>query len=482
MTTTIHPTTPKNKSRKLLFSCLLFCCFSTAWAQIKIGDNPTTVDPHTVFEAESTNKGVLFPRMSTTQRDAAFTGDQPIGLLIYNTTSQSLEVYSTSGWRSVTAVNSDDNNDNGGGLALSLDGIVLHVGDSSIDLSSLAGSPSQQTTVVLNGDQLQIGDNSIDLSVYTNTDSQTLSIDGQTLSISGGNSVTLPSSGGGGAPNQSLALAGNNLTISGGNTVVLPTVTNTDSQTLTANLNTNSLTLSISGGNSQTIDLSTISSVEDQQLTASALSANNTLTLAISEGNTVTLDLSSLQTAAGTAANNSLRWDGSAWVENATLVSDGTAQATVTNNFAVGGSTTLTGDTTAQGSTTLQGALVDSTGSAGSSGQILSSTGTATLWIAAGASPIQLQAATYNAGIDDGTILVEPTGATTINLPAITAADNGKKLTIKRANTFANTGDTLVVAAAANIDDNGGNYNLNVDYQGYTFQAFSGAWHIVAIF
>ena len=130
-------------------------------------------------------------------------------------------------------------------------------------------------------------------------------------------------------------------------------------------------------------------------------------------------------------------------VENATLVSDGTAQATVTNNFAVGGSTTLTGDTTAQGSTTLQGALVDSTGSAGSSGQILSSTGTATLWIAAGASPIQLQAATYNAGIDDGTILVEPTGATTINLPAITAADNGKKLTIKRANTFANTATHL---------------------------------------
>ena len=481
MTTTIHATLTKNKRRKLLFSCLLFCCFSTVWAQIKIGDNPATVDPHTVFEAETTNKGVLFPRMSTIQRDAAFTGDQPIGLLIFNTTLNCLEVYTASGWNCTSATNNNDNNNNNGGsLSLSLDGNVLHVGDSSIDLSSFAGTPSQQTTVVLNGDQLQIGTNSIDLSVYSNTDSQTLSINGQTLSISGGNSINLPSSSG--APDQSLALAGNNLTISGGNTVVLPTVTNTDSQTLTANLNTNTLTLSISGGNSQTIDLSTISSVEDQQLTASALSANNTLTLALSEGNTVTLDLSSLQTEAGTAANNTLRWDGSAWVENATLLSDGSVQATVTTNFAVGGSTTLTGDTTAQGSTTLQGALVDSAGNAGSSGQILSSTGTATLWIAAGASPIQLQVATYNAGIDDGTILVEPTGATTINLPAITAADNGKKLTIKRANTFANTGDTLVVAAAANIDDNGGNYNLNVDYQGYTFQAFSGAWHIVAIF
>ena len=475
MTTTIPPKT-KNNIRRLLFSCVLLCSISTAWAQIKVGDNPTAVDPYTVFEAESTNKGVLFPRMSTAQREAAFTGDQPIGLLIYNTTIHCLEVYTASGWQCSSA-----SNNNGGELALSLDGNVLHVGDSSIDLSSLAGSPSQQTSVVLNGDQLQIGDNSIDLSVYTNTDSQTLSINGQTLSISGGNSVILPSSGGGGST-QSLALAGNNLTISGGNTVVLPTVTNTNSQTLTANLNTNSLTLSISGGNSQTIDLSTISSVEDQQLTASALSANNTLTLAISDGNTVTLDLSSLQTAAGTAANNTLRWDGSAWVENATLVSDGAAQATVTTNFAVGGSTTLTGDTTAQGSTTLQGALVDSTGSAGSSGQILSSTGTVTLWIAAGASPIQLQSATYNAGIDDGTILVEPTGATTINLPAITAADNGKKLTIKRANAYAGTGDTLAVAAAANMDDNGGNYNLNVSYQGYTFQAFNSAWHIVARF
>ena len=97
--------------------------------------------------------------------------------------------------------------------------------------------------------------------------------------------------------------------------------------------------------------------------------------------------------------------------------------------------------------------------------------------------PIQLQVATYNAGIDDGTILVKPTGANYHQPSAITVeVDNGKKLTIKRANTFAITGDTLVVAAAANIDDNGGNYNLNVDYQGYTFQAFSGARHIVAIF
>jgi hypothetical protein len=84
----------------------------------------------------------------------------------------------------------------------------------------------------------------------TADDNQTLSVNGNTLAISEGNSVTLP------VPNiekQTLSLSGNTLSISGGNSVTLPT-NNTNNQTLSINGNT----LSISGGNSVAFPSATV--------------------------------------------------------------------------------------------------------------------------------------------------------------------------------------------------------------------------------
>lgn len=75
------------------------------------------------------------------------------------------------------------------------------------------------------------------------TGSQSLSISGSNLSISGGNTVALPT----GTDSQNLSISGSNLSISGGNTVALPT--GTDSQ----NLSISGSTLTISGGNSVTL-------------------------------------------------------------------------------------------------------------------------------------------------------------------------------------------------------------------------------------
>ena len=116
-------------------------------------------------------------------------------------------------------------------------------------------------------------------------DNQTLTLNNRTISISGGNSITLPEDrdtvyndtdikrrltaleGKADRDNQSLSVSGNNLTISGGNTVTLPTATpyndadikrrlgvleskrDNDNQTLSVNGNT----ISLSGGNSVTI-------------------------------------------------------------------------------------------------------------------------------------------------------------------------------------------------------------------------------------
>lgn len=74
-----------------------------------------------------------------------------------------------------------------------------------------------------------------------NASKQTLGISGNTLSISGGNSVTLPST-----PAQTLGISGQTLSISDGNSVTLP---DKDQQTLSVS----GQTLSISGGNSVTM-------------------------------------------------------------------------------------------------------------------------------------------------------------------------------------------------------------------------------------
>ncbi len=52
-------------------------------AQIKFGDNPGTIDPNSLLELESTNGGVLLPRLSVAQRDAMTS--VPAGMFIYNT-------------------------------------------------------------------------------------------------------------------------------------------------------------------------------------------------------------------------------------------------------------------------------------------------------------------------------------------------------------------------------------------------------------
>ena len=69
---------------------------SISYAQLKVGDNPTTINSSAVLEIESTTKGFLPPRMTTTQRNAIAT--PATGLTIYNTTVKCLQWYNGSGW------------------------------------------------------------------------------------------------------------------------------------------------------------------------------------------------------------------------------------------------------------------------------------------------------------------------------------------------------------------------------------------------
>ena len=164
-------------------------------AQLKLGDNAQNVNPNAIFELESTDKGILIPRMTTTDRDAAFTSNVPNGLLIYNTTENCFQSF------------------------LSSDGVWNCIGGGALD------------KLVLNGTVLEIAeDNSVDLASLANTDAQTLTLSRTTLIISGGNSVDLEQFND--YDRQNLTLSSTILEISNGNSVDLVQLSNSAIQAL----------------------------------------------------------------------------------------------------------------------------------------------------------------------------------------------------------------------------------------------------------
>ena len=199
---------------------------------------------------------------------------------------------------------------------------------------------------------------------------------------------------------------------------------------------------------------------------------------------------------AGTVTNTSLRWNGTAWVENQGFQSDGSAttslttelqvgnnatvtgtlevsdnatitgalvvenNATVTGTLAVTGNTTVTGDlvvaanTTASGTltanstTTLNAALVDAEGNPGTAGQVLSSTGTQTNWISISTDSItdtdtdtKIQ---VEEGSDDDTIRIDAAGVEVSAIDSSTFAVQGANFTVK--------GPTSVATQTANTN------------------------------
>lgn len=89
---------------------LAFFSVGSTYAQLspKVGGNPYLIESSAAFEVESTTKGLLYPRMSTIQRDAI--GVAATGLTIYNTTVGCLQWYrgaANGGWFNPCAAGSE---------------------------------------------------------------------------------------------------------------------------------------------------------------------------------------------------------------------------------------------------------------------------------------------------------------------------------------------------------------------------------------
>ena len=131
--------------------------------------------------------------------------------------------------------------------SLSLTGNLLSISNgNSVSLPSYIDTPQllsqSENTITLSN-----GGGSFTLPTFNDTDAQSLALNGNTLSISNGNSVTLPTYN---YTPQILSQSENTIILSnGGGSFTLPTFNDTDAQSLALNGNT----LSISNGNSVTL-------------------------------------------------------------------------------------------------------------------------------------------------------------------------------------------------------------------------------------
>ena len=78
----------------------------TSNAQVAINNDGSDPDSSAVLDIQSSNKGLLPPRMSTSQRDAI--SNPAAGLIIHNTNTHILELFNGTDWGSVTGESDDE--------------------------------------------------------------------------------------------------------------------------------------------------------------------------------------------------------------------------------------------------------------------------------------------------------------------------------------------------------------------------------------
>jgi hypothetical protein len=87
------------KNFKNIFLVASLVATTIVSAQVKIGDNATTIDASTALEIESTNKGFLMPRMA----NPALITSPATGLQVYNTTTNTVWFYNGTAWTEMGA-------------------------------------------------------------------------------------------------------------------------------------------------------------------------------------------------------------------------------------------------------------------------------------------------------------------------------------------------------------------------------------------
>lgn len=255
-----------------LFSLLFFFSYHLLIAQIKMGDRPLEIHPQAIFEIESTDQGVLLPRMSTEERDLAFKTDIPNGLLIFNLTLNHFEFYDSlqNTWSPIqTALPK---------LRLQDDLLYLNE-DNAVDLSPWKDNTDAQQ-LFLDGSILRLENGGeVDLNaLISNSQAQHLSLQGSILVLENGGSVDLSPLFSADQDHQQLSLSNTELILErGGRVDLAPLISTPPAQKIDHfKLVSNTLELSLSsdGEEPHKINFNSLNT-DDQQLSLTS----NTLTL-----------------------------------------------------------------------------------------------------------------------------------------------------------------------------------------------------------
>lgn len=87
---------------KLLFLLVFSTLSFIARAQLKIGDNPTSIQKSSILELESSRQGLLLPRLADTAAINALT--PPDGMIIYLSADNSLRLRSNGVWKRIASL------------------------------------------------------------------------------------------------------------------------------------------------------------------------------------------------------------------------------------------------------------------------------------------------------------------------------------------------------------------------------------------
>ncbi|WP_106531117.1 hypothetical protein [Chitinophaga niastensis] len=97
--------------KRRIFTVMLFLLSSaTAFAQLKVGSNPSQINKSSILELESTRQGLLLPRIPGANLTAAPLNAAPDGMIIYVTDSSSLFIRKNGLWQKMSVDSVAGNN------------------------------------------------------------------------------------------------------------------------------------------------------------------------------------------------------------------------------------------------------------------------------------------------------------------------------------------------------------------------------------
>jgi len=192
---------------------LLFFGITTAFAQVKIGNNPNTINSNSLLELESTNKGLLAPRMALNSLTSAspLTAPVPEGMMVYSIGGTLADgLYTWTGTQWTQSLNSSNIRSNfvivksASDLPTPSGGIITLVAGT---LYQINGTIALSSQINLNGSKLAGLDAVNDKLVYTGslamfTGTSTGSIEWLTLTAMAGSIFNIN----GGGANENLIL------------------------------------------------------------------------------------------------------------------------------------------------------------------------------------------------------------------------------------------------------------------------------------